>query len=65
MRGGDDEMIPVVSADDEAATTLVADLHDGIGQQWCLAVAFLLHDCKFAGNSDPLRGIIASNSDPF
>ena len=21
--------------------------------------------CKFAGNSDPLRGIIASNSDPF
>jgi len=22
-------------------------------------------DCKFAGNSDPLRGIIASNSDPF
>jgi hypothetical protein len=44
MRGGDDEMIPVVSADDEAATTLVADLHDGIGQQWCLAVAFLLHD---------------------
>ena len=23
------------------------------------------NDCKFAGNSDPLRGIIASNSDPF
>jgi len=22
-------------------------------------------ECKFAGNSDPLRGIIASNSDPF
>jgi hypothetical protein len=22
-------------------------------------------NCKFAGNSDPLRGIIASNSDPF
>ena len=21
--------------------------------------------CKFAGNSDPLRGIIAFNSDPF
>ena len=21
--------------------------------------------CKFAGNNDPLRGIIASNSDPF
>jgi hypothetical protein len=21
--------------------------------------------CKFAGNSDPLRGIFASNSDPF
>ena len=25
----------------------------------------LMTDCKFAGNSDPLRGIIASNSDPF
>jgi uncharacterized protein (DUF2336 family) len=23
------------------------------------------HLCKFAGNSDPLRGIFASNSDPF
>jgi hypothetical protein len=22
-------------------------------------------ECKFASNSDPLRGIIASNSDPF
>jgi hypothetical protein len=27
--------------------------------------AGLVKLCKFAGNSDPLRGIIASNSDPF
>src|SRR6516164_4628375 len=25
----------------------------------------IVHLCKFAGNSDPLRGIIAFNSDPF
>jgi len=24
-----------------------------------------LLECKFADNSDPLRGIIAANSDPF
>jgi hypothetical protein len=27
--------------------------------------ARVLAACKFASNSDPLRGIIASNSDPF
>ena len=25
----------------------------------------LAHQCKFADNTDPLRGIIATNSDPF
>jgi hypothetical protein len=30
-----------------------------------LVIRFLSLICKFAGNSDPLRGIIAFNSDPF
>ena len=30
-----------------------------------LIAGVLVAGCKFAGNSDPLRGIIASNSDPF
>jgi hypothetical protein len=30
-----------------------------------VTVGLLRLGCKFAGNSDPLRGIFASNSDPF
>jgi hypothetical protein len=35
---------------------MVFDAHDR---------AFALFKCKFASNTDPLRGDIASNSDPF
>ena len=42
----------------EGGKMLFLGLGTGLG-------AAMVVDCKFAGNSDPLRGIIASNSDPF
>ena len=40
-------------------------IHAMVGIGIAITLYHQIADCKFAGNNAPLRGIIASNSDPF